>query len=128
MSITYRRAGSGGTAFDFAQPGSEISEYLHENGYNFGPSAVEDDFYDAGLAHGRFEEELAENEMKRRMMMEESAINLEVDLSSLGLDEKFEVSMIPFSLLSQNADRSKAIGRGRHRGRTTRICLGSMFE
>ncbi|KAJ5093082.1 hypothetical protein N7456_008943 [Penicillium angulare] len=86
------KSSSGGTAFDFAQPGSEISEYLHENGYNFGPGAVEDDFYDAGLAHGRFEEELAENEMKRRMMMEESAINLEVDLSSLGLDEKFEPS------------------------------------
>ncbi|KAJ5212070.1 uncharacterized protein N7498_003716 [Penicillium cinerascens] len=86
------KSSSGGTAFDFAQPGSEISEYLQENGYNFGPSAVEDDFYDAGLAHGRFEEELAENEMKRRMMMEESALNLEVDLSSLGLDEKFEPS------------------------------------
>jgi ankyrin repeat protein len=88
------KSSSGGTAFDFAQPGSEISEYLHENGYNFGPSAIEDDFYDAGLAHGRFEEELAENEMKRRMMMEESALNLEVDLSSLGLDEKFEVSFV----------------------------------
>lgn len=88
------KSSSGGTAFDFAQPGSEISEYLHENGYNFGPSAIEDDFYDAGLAHGKFEEELAENEMKRRMMMEESAINLEVDLSSLGLDEKFEVCIL----------------------------------
>lgn len=86
------KSSSGGTAFDFAQPGSEISEYLHENGYSFGAAGVEQDFYDAGLAHGRFEEELAENEMKRRMMMEESAINLEVDLSSLGLDEKFEVS------------------------------------
>ncbi|KAJ5674073.1 Dilute [Penicillium macrosclerotiorum] len=86
------KSSSGGTAFDFAQPGSEISEYLHENGYNFGPSAIEDDFYDAGLAHGRFEDEIAENEMKRRMMMEESAINLEVDLSSLGLDENFEPS------------------------------------
>ncbi|KAJ5240181.1 hypothetical protein N7468_004800 [Penicillium chermesinum] len=86
------KSSSGGTAFDFAQPGSEMSEFLHENGYNFGPSAIEDDFYDAGLAHGRFEEELAESEMKRRMMMEESAINLEVDLSSLGLDEKFEVN------------------------------------
>ena len=85
------KSSSGGTAFDFAQPGSEISEYLHENGYHFGAAGVVDDFYDAGLAHGRFEEELAENEMKRRMMMEESAINLEVDLSSLGLDEKFEV-------------------------------------
>ncbi|CAI7665695.1 unnamed protein product [Penicillium bialowiezense] len=86
------KSSSGGTAFDFAQPGSEISEYLHENGYSFGSGAIEDDFYDAGLAHGRFEEELAESEMKRRMMMEESAINLEVDLSSLGLDEKFEPS------------------------------------
>lgn len=85
------KSSSGGTAFDFAQPGSEISEYLHENGYSFGPSAIEDDFYDSGFS-GRFEEEIAENEMKRRMMMEESAINLEVDLSSLGLDEKFDVS------------------------------------
>ncbi|PYH45526.1 DIL and Ankyrin domain protein [Aspergillus saccharolyticus JOP 1030-1] len=84
------KSSSGGTAFDFAQPGSEISEYLHENGYHFGPSAIEDDFYDSGFGHGRFEEEIAENEMKRRMMMEESAINLEVDLSSLGLDEKFD--------------------------------------
>ena len=49
-----------------------------------------DDFYDTGLAQGKFEEEMAENEMKRRMMME-SAINLEVDLSSLGLDEQPEV-------------------------------------
>lgn len=87
------KSSSGGTALDFAQPGSEISEYLHENGYNFGSGAIDDDFYDAGLAHGRFEEELAESEMKRRMMMEESAINLEVDLSSLGLDEKFEVRL-----------------------------------
>lgn len=86
------KSSSGGTAFDFAQPGSEISEYLHENGYNFGPGAVEDDFYDSGFGHSRFEEEMAENEMKRRMMMEESAINLEVDLSSLGLDEKLDVS------------------------------------
>jgi len=88
------KSSSGGTAFDFAQPGSEISEFLHQNGYNLGPGGIEDDFYDAGLGHGRFEEELAENEMKRRMMMEESAINLEVDLSSLGLDEKFEVSAV----------------------------------
>lgn len=93
------KSSSGGTAFDFAQPGSEISEYLHENGYHFGPSAIEDDFYDSGFGHGRFEEEIAENEMKRRMMMEESAINLEVDLSSLGLDEKFDVSWMADSPL-----------------------------
>lgn len=85
------RSSSGGTAFDFVQPGTDISNYLHENGYNFGSSGIEGDFYDAGFAHGRFEEEMAENEMKRRMMMEESAINLEVDLSSLGLDEKIDV-------------------------------------
>ncbi|EAW09813.1 DIL and Ankyrin domain protein [Aspergillus clavatus NRRL 1] len=105
------KSSSGGTAFDFAQPGSEISEYLHENGYNFGPSAIEDDFYDSGFAHSRFEEEIAENEMKRRMMMEESAINLEVDLSSLGLDEKFEVSsQIPHIVHGKCfADRGKPL-------------------
>ena len=86
------KSSSGGTAFDFAQPGSEISEYLHQNGYHLGPSTMDDDFYDAGFGAGRFEEEIAESEMKRRMMMEESAHNLEVDLSSLGLDEKLDVS------------------------------------
>src|SRR5687767_3431739 len=74
---------SGRTAFDFVEPESEISGYLHANGY-IGSAGVTDDFYDSGLAQERFEEEMAENEMRRRMMME-SAINLEVDLSSLGL-------------------------------------------
>lgn len=83
------KSSSGGTAFDFLQPGTDISQYLQENGYHFGASTTEHDFYDSGF--GRFEEEVAETEMKRRMMMEESAINLEVDLSSLGLDEKMEV-------------------------------------
>jgi hypothetical protein len=85
------KSSSGGTAFDFLQPGTDISQYLHENGYHIGTSSIEDDFYDSGFGQARFEEEMAENEMKRRMMMEESAINLEVDLSSLGLDEKLEV-------------------------------------
>ncbi|KAL1961594.1 hypothetical protein VTN77DRAFT_1420 [Rasamsonia byssochlamydoides] len=84
------KSSSGGTAFDFLQPGTDISQYLHENGYHFGSSCIEDDFYDSGFGRDRFEEEMAENEMRRRMMMEESAINLEVDLSSLGLDEKFD--------------------------------------
>ncbi|PGH37120.1 hypothetical protein GX50_00103 [[Emmonsia] crescens] len=84
------KSSSGGTAFDFVQPGTDISKYLHENGYSFGVAAVVGDFYDSGFSHSRFEEEMAENEMKRRMMMEESAINLEVDLSSLGIDEKLE--------------------------------------
>lgn len=81
---------SGRTAFDFLEPDSEISGYLHQSGY-IGSAGVGDDFYDTGLAQDRFEEEMAENEMRRRMMME-SAINLEVDLSSLGLDEQPSVS------------------------------------
>ncbi|PGH09371.1 hypothetical protein AJ79_05683 [Helicocarpus griseus UAMH5409] len=84
------KSSSGGTAFDFIQPGTDISKYLHENGYSFGGAAAVDDFYDSGFSHSKFEEEMAENEMKRRMMMEESAFNLEVDLSSLGLDEKLD--------------------------------------
>ncbi|OAX84371.1 hypothetical protein ACJ72_01263 [Emergomyces africanus] len=84
------KSSSGGTAFDFVQPGTDISKYLHENGYSFGAAVAVGDFYDSGFSHSRFEEEMAENEMKRRMMMEESAINLEVDLSSLGIDEKLE--------------------------------------
>lgn len=87
------RSTSGRTAFDFMPPNSELADYLHESGY-IGSAGVTDDFYDTGLAQDRFEEEMAENELKRRMMME-SAINLEVDLSSLGLDEQQEVSPPP---------------------------------
>ncbi|KAI9873916.1 MAG: hypothetical protein M1830_010405 [Pleopsidium flavum] len=83
------KSSSGRTAFDFVAPNSEISDYLHESGYHIGNVGVSDDFYDTGFSQDRFEEEMAENEMKRRMMME-SAINLEVDLSSLGLDEQPE--------------------------------------
>ncbi|KAA8900456.1 hypothetical protein FN846DRAFT_899788 [Sphaerosporella brunnea] len=86
------KSSSGRTAFDFVDPESEISGYLHANGYIGNTGVVAgfgDDFYDSGLAQDRFEEEMAENELRRRMMME-SAINLEVDLSSLGLDEQAE--------------------------------------
>lgn len=83
------KSSSGRTAFDFVEPNSEISEYLHERGYTIGNAGVTDDFYNSGFSQDRFEEEMAENEMKRRMMME-SAINLEVDLGNLGLDEQPE--------------------------------------
>jgi hypothetical protein len=86
------RSSSGGTALDFVQPGSDFSHYLHENGYHFGSSSLGDDFYNSGFSQDRFEEELAESEMKRRMLMQESAANLEVDLSTLGFDEPPEVS------------------------------------
>ncbi|KAF2268396.1 hypothetical protein CC78DRAFT_540693 [Lojkania enalia] len=83
------KSSSGRTAFDFVEPNSEISDYLHESGYTIGNAGVSDDFYSTGFSQDRFEEEMAENEMKRRMMME-SAINLEVDLGNLGLDEQPE--------------------------------------
>lgn len=83
------KSSTGRTAFDFLAPNSEMSDYLHESGYNIGNVGVTDDFYNAGFSQDRFEEEMAESEMRRRMMME-SALNLEVDLGNLGLDEQPE--------------------------------------
>jgi hypothetical protein len=83
---------SGRTAFDFVAPDSDMSEYLHDSGYEIGNVGVTDDFYDTGFSQDKFEEEMAENEMRRRMMME-SAINLEVDLGNLTLDEQTEVRL-----------------------------------
>jgi hypothetical protein len=83
------KSSSGRTAFDFAAPNSEISDFLHQNGYHIGDAGVDDDFYDNGFTQDRFEQEMEESEMKRRMMME-SSMNLEVDLSSLGMDERPE--------------------------------------
>jgi hypothetical protein len=89
------RSSSGGTAYDFVQPGSDLSHYLAENGYHFatGPNTMgEGDFYQGGWDAERADEEFAENEMKRRVLMQESAANLEVDLSTLGFGEQPEVS------------------------------------
>lgn len=83
------KSSSGRTALDFVPPNSELSEFLQHSGYSIGNAGVTDDFYNSGLSQDRFEEELAESEMRRRMMME-SAINLEVDLGNLGLDEQPE--------------------------------------
>lgn len=85
------KSSGGRTAFDFVEPNSEISDYLHESGYNIGNAGVTDDFYSSGFSQDKFEQEMQENDMKRRMMME-SAFNLEVDLGNLGLDEQPEVS------------------------------------
>lgn len=84
------KSSSGRTASDFAAPNSEISDFLHKNGYLLGDVGVGEDFYDTGFSQDRFEQEMEENEMKRRMMME-SSINLEVDLSSLVMDENPDV-------------------------------------
>lgn len=83
------KSSSGRTALDFVPPNSEMSDFLQHSGYSIGNAGVTDDFYNAGFSQDKFEEELAENEMRRRMMME-SAINLEVDLGNLGLDEQPE--------------------------------------
>jgi hypothetical protein len=92
------KSSTGRTAHDFLAPNSEMSEYLHESGYNIGSAGVTDDWYNAGLSEDRFEEEMAENELKRRMMME-SAFNLEVDLGNLGLDEQPEVRLLKYAPL-----------------------------
>ena len=84
------RSSSGGTAYDFVQPGSDFSHYLTENGYHLGGSGLEGDFYQSGFDPGRLDEEYAENEMKRRQLMQESAANLEVDLGSLGFGDEAE--------------------------------------
>ncbi|KAI4179378.1 MAG: hypothetical protein LQ348_005408 [Seirophora lacunosa] len=83
------KSSSGRTAFDLPAPNSEISDFLHQSGYHIGDVGVEVDFYDNGFSQDRFEQEMEENEMRRRMMME-SSMNLEVDLSSLGMDERPE--------------------------------------
>jgi ankyrin repeat protein len=115
------KSSTGRTAFDFIAPNSEISDYLHESGYNIGNAGVTDDFYSAGFSQDRFEEEMAENEMKRRMMME-SAINLEVDLGNLGLDEQPEVSNL--RVIFEAAGLTLVVARGNRR--RSRVRLGQM--
>lgn len=85
-----QKTSSGRTALDFVPPDSDMSYYLHDNGYNIGNAGVTDDFYTPGFSQDRFEEEMAENEMRRRLMME-SARDLEVDLGNVGMDDQPEV-------------------------------------
>jgi ankyrin repeat protein len=88
------KTGAGRTALDFLgndDSKREIEGYLRRqsNGNDIGSVGVGEDWYDRGFG-ADMEEQFAESERKRRMMME-SAFNLEVDLSSLGLDEPPEV-------------------------------------
>ncbi|KHJ34714.1 putative dil domain-containing protein [Erysiphe necator] len=83
------RSASGRTALDFITPNSDLSEFLQDSGYNIGNVGVPDDFYNPGFSQDRFEEEVAENEMRRRMMME-SARDLEVDIGNVGFDDQPE--------------------------------------
>ncbi|KAJ4412931.1 hypothetical protein N0V82_008648 [Gnomoniopsis sp. IMI 355080] len=84
------KTSSGRTAADFLAPDSDMSFYLHSNGYNIGSAGIgDDDFYRPGFSQDRFEEELLESELRRRMMME-SARDLEVDLGNVGIDDQPE--------------------------------------
>lgn len=120
------KSSSGRTAFDFIAPNSDLSDYLYESGYiGIGTAGVTDDFYDSGLAEERFQEEMEQNELKRRMMME-SAMNLEVDLSSLGLDEQAEVCS-KFREIYHHVYSLTRKTDPRRVGRWAGVCLGQMF-
>lgn len=95
---------SGRTAADFVAPDSDMSFYLHSNGYNIGSAGIgDDDFYKPGFSQDKFEEELMESELRRRMMME-SARDLEVDLGNVGIDDQPEVRPSPVCLLPHPRD------------------------
>jgi ankyrin repeat protein len=107
------KTGSGRTALDLLKhddPNREIEGYLRRrqsNGNEIGNVGVSEDWYDRGFG-GDVEEQFAESERKRRMMME-SAFNLEVDISSLGLDEPAEVFNI---IINVKLTLGINIGRG----------------
>lgn len=100
-----QKTSSGRTAFDFVPPDSDMSFYLHDNGYTIGNAGMGGDFYNPGFSQDRFEEEMAENEMRRRLMME-SARDLEVDLGNVGMDDQPEVSQ---KLLPQSTQASSSL-------------------
>ncbi|ODQ54799.1 hypothetical protein SAICODRAFT_17788 [Saitoella complicata NRRL Y-17804] len=92
---TTTKTTSGRTALDFAAPetSTEVAGFLTRGNDDspeigtLGMMAGSDDWYDrGGFSEDRFEEQMAEDEFQKRLMME-SAANLEVDLSSLGLDD-----------------------------------------
>lgn len=119
------KSSGGRTAFDFVEPNSEISDYLHDAGYTIGNAGVTDDFYSSGLSQDRFEQEMQENDMKRRMMME-SAFNLEVDLGNLGLDEQPEVSEPSIYAYFQRLLTVTVTWR--IGGRGPRLCMGPVSQ
>ncbi|KAL2112337.1 hypothetical protein VUR80DRAFT_7911 [Thermomyces stellatus] len=84
-----QKTSSGRTAFDFVPPDSDMSWYLHDSGYSLGTVGVTDDFYNAGFEQDRFEEEMAAQEQRQRLMMD-SARDLEVDLGNVGMDDQPE--------------------------------------
>lgn len=82
------------TAFDFVDPESDLTGYLHDSGYHIGSAGVTDDFYNPGFSDQKFEEEVADGAQARRRMMMDSARDLEVDLGNMGIDDQPEVSPV----------------------------------
>lgn len=115
------KSSSGRTAFDFTAPNSDMSDFLQANGYHTAGTSVGDDFYDVGFSQDQFEQEMEESEMKRRMMME-SSINLEVDLSSLGMDEAPEVCN---KILSAHIQPVSQLSRAPRTWTTSRYSFGT---
>jgi len=86
-----QKTSSGRTAFDFVPPDSDMSYYLSDSGYQLGNAGIaDDDFYRPGFGQDRFEEELAAQELRSRMMLD-SARDLEVDLGNVGVHDEPEV-------------------------------------
>lgn len=90
------KSARGRTVHDFIAPENiRIQNILHlpprpeSSSSSSITSGRSDDWYQPGNAEEQFQSNLAESEMKRRMLME-SAYNLEVDLASLGIDEEPE--------------------------------------
>ena len=66
-AFSEQKTSTGRTAFDFVPPDSDMSYYLHDNGYAIGTAGVMDDFYNPGFSQDRFEEEMAENEISPKI-------------------------------------------------------------
>ncbi|KAK9468766.1 hypothetical protein V1512DRAFT_203144 [Lipomyces arxii] len=84
------KSASGRTARDFAGSSSVISNLIGSTpraNEDHGLQAFQDDYYNDGSnSPMRLEEQFAESELNRRMLME-SAVNLEVDLSHFGFGD-----------------------------------------
>ncbi|KAK9355208.1 hypothetical protein V1523DRAFT_376178 [Lipomyces doorenjongii] len=81
------KSATGRTARDFVGPGSEISGLIGADSKgDIGLRHLEGYYIDGNNSPLRCDEQLAESDLKRRMLME-SAFNLEVDFSRLEIDD-----------------------------------------
>ena len=86
------KTATGKTAWEFVALDPDISGFALGHGYVAGDAGAGGDYYDTGFLDDHLEDEMVEQDMRRRLLME-SALNLEVDLASLGMNERAEVSV-----------------------------------